>query len=801
MNTLKGKAAPRKAYLGSVAQNYHNGIGQNLNHGRDQNVHTGAGDLEVINVGRDFVNNFTSAASNPHKSLWDAVAGVGATHTSEQQFARGECLEGTREKALRVIDDWIVSDKRSVPMLLLSGTAGVGKSAIAMTVAKSCEETALVASFFFFRAEPKRNNPSALMLTVAHGLVTKIPSLRTFIHQRIAEDPMVLEAKLEDQFRELILKPVVGRKWRRYLRKCLAKISLAQKDPNLVIIDGLDECGGEETQLRILSTIRSSYRQSPRSPLRFLICSRPEAWIQEAFNARDLGRITQRVVLDETFQPDRDIERYLLHEFQIIRESPKYARLPFPSSWPSKGELDRMVRKASGQFVYVAIIVKFTKLPYSNPIAQLRIILDYIPENQTSESPFSQLDLLYHIILSVNPNREKLVSILAAIFVLRPYGIACPAFIESLLGWSPGEGDLMLRAMHSVLNIGGGWDNISVFHTSFTDYLFDSTRSGPFYIDRPFQHHVLARRWLQAISSVQLRQYSLSQLHRSQATLVTQWIPFCADLTEPGEDLLYDLQDLDLGALYLCQLLSKSSDSFVYTGAKRCSSWEEVFNGIASWLRSVTTPVDPYIIERFTKLPKCFHLEYPGETPMAASDDALHWVILSSTECRSSCSFTRRVDEALAFDHSSLSVTLADCDCFSVSDEAIASTSYPFPSWSGCRRTEYQTACLQTVEALVSDFVSAVQSGAPRSTVIEVNSIFENLVDSSLLEHCGFGEELFHLTQTFFIAAQGCELLRSARALSQKRCKKLVDWLETCSDEYASLANVCKMGVQSLFAL
>ncbi|KAJ8093378.1 hypothetical protein PM082_020235 [Marasmius tenuissimus] len=326
---------------------------QNLNHGKDQNVHTGAGDLEVINVGRDLVKNFTSAASNPHKSLWDAVAGVGATHTSEEQFAKGECLEGTREDALRVIHDWIVSDKHSVPMLLLSGTAGVGKSAIAMTVTKSCEETALVASFFFFRSEPKRNNPSALMLTIAHGLVAKIPSLRTFIHQRIVEDPMVLEAKLEDQFRELVLKPVVGRKWRRYLRKCLAKISLAQKDPNLVIIDGLDECGDEETQLRILSAILSSYQQSPRSPLRFLICSRPEAWIQEAFDARDLGRVTERVVLDETFRPDRDIERYLLHEFQIIRESPKYARLPFPSPWPSREELNGLVRKASGQFVYV----------------------------------------------------------------------------------------------------------------------------------------------------------------------------------------------------------------------------------------------------------------------------------------------------------------------------------------------------------------------------------------------------------------------------------------------------------------
>ncbi|KAJ8093377.1 hypothetical protein PM082_020234 [Marasmius tenuissimus] len=346
--------------------------------------------------------------------------------------------------------------------------------------------------------------------------------------------------------------------------------------------------------------------------------------------------------------------------------------------------------------------------------------------------------------------------------------------------------------MHSVLNIGGGWDNISVFHTSFTDYLFDSTRSGPFYIDRPSRHHLLARRWLQATSSVQLRQYSLSQLHRNQEILVTQWIPFCTDLPKPNQDLLHDLQNLDLGALYLCQLLSQSADSFLYTGTKRCLSWEEVFGSIASRLQSDTTSVSPDIIERFTKLPKSFHLEYPGNTPMAASDDALHWVILNNTGGRSSCSFTRRVDEALAFDHSSLSVTLADCDCFSTSDKAIVSTSYPFVVWSECRRTEYQIACLKTVEALVSAFVSVAQSGSPRFTVIEVHGIFENLVDSSLLEHCGFGEELFHLCQTFFSATQGCALLRSPSALSNKRREKLLDWLETCPYRYASLPETCR---------
>ncbi|KAK1235384.1 hypothetical protein PQX77_001396, partial [Marasmius sp. AFHP31] len=241
------------------------------------------------------------------RKLYDAVAGVEASHTSKQQFARGKCLEGTRRDALGEIREWRLSGDPSVPTCWLCGAAGVGKSAIAMTVAKSCEEDGLVASFFFFRSDPRRNNPDALAPTIALGLVSKIPSLRTFINRRIFRDPTILEANLEDQ-------------------------SLL-KAPNLVIIDGLDECGDEDAQKHLLATPLFFYQQSPWAcpPLVFLIYSRPEAWIREVFDEEDNGQLTKCVVLDYASQTDRDIEQYLLHEFQDIRTSPKFARLPFPS--------------------------------------------------------------------------------------------------------------------------------------------------------------------------------------------------------------------------------------------------------------------------------------------------------------------------------------------------------------------------------------------------------------------------------------------------------------------------------------
>ncbi|KAK1233408.1 hypothetical protein PQX77_003444, partial [Marasmius sp. AFHP31] len=507
---------------------------RNFNYGRDQNVHTGTGDLNVNNnnIVQNIVHNIPTMALSRafdeivfecgilrltvlltayYEDLRRTVAATGASHTSKQQYTRGTCLEGTRKEALGDIHTWRSSKGPSLPICWLSGKAGVGKSAIAMTVAKACEEDGLVASFFFFRSDPKRNNPDALVPTIAFGLMTKFPPLRTFIDDRIHRDPTILEANLEDQFRELVLKPSLRMK-----RSGLKKRNSVRKVPNLVIIDGLDECGDEDTQKHVLSIILSSYQQLPStwSPLRFLICSRPEAWIQEAFNEVDLRRVTKRIVLTNTYQTDRDIEQYLEHEFESIRTSPKYSQYRFPSPWPSQRDLWRLVSKSDSQFVYATTAMKMIKTPYSNPLDQLRIILDYNPVNSSSNSPFPELDRLYHIILSVNPNSEKLLSVLAVVVVIGavqlpgPPGTIdlvypSPEFIGILLDLSLGDVHMALRAMHSVLNIEEG--AVTVSHTSFRDYLFDRARSGIFFIDRDTQTHRLARRWLQVLSAERLR--------------------------------------------------------------------------------------------------------------------------------------------------------------------------------------------------------------------------------------------------------------------------------------------------------
>ncbi|KAG7085381.1 hypothetical protein E1B28_002945 [Marasmius oreades] len=479
----------------------------------NQYILSGARDTRIAkavfnNVGRDQLNLYTG---NP---LWEAIADVGASHNSEQQVDRGCCLPGTREAVLDLIRQWRVSGCRSMPVCWLSGAAGVGKSAIALTIAEECEEDGLVASFFFFRSDPKRNNASSLILSIAHGLVVTRPHLKPVVDERIATDPRILKAKLEDQYKKLILQNLNH-----------PPPSSAHRIPNLVIIDGLDECGNAAMQRRVLSIIFSTYQQPFHYPLRFLICSRPESWIREEF-IRFSG-LTKHMKLDDSFHPRYDIELYLNQQFLEIRRDPKYSHVEFPDPWPSPYHVWLLVDKSDGQFIFATTTTMFIKADYALPTDQLCILVDTI-SNQSSdssrESPLDNLDKLYLMILGANPDRDKrLLPILATIVVIRR---TSPGLIELVLGHSPGTVAQTLRAMHSVLDVRDRDDCITIYHKSFTDFLLDRARSREFFINKSEREDFLACRWTRVLTE-QLRKDPELLRHRdlsgSLETLVRYW--------------------------------------------------------------------------------------------------------------------------------------------------------------------------------------------------------------------------------------------------------------------------------------
>ncbi|KAK1216868.1 hypothetical protein PQX77_020489 [Marasmius sp. AFHP31] len=546
-----------------------------------QNYQSGSG-LQINNNAAGTQNINYTAVSHPFKTLVDAVMGVGASHNAEQQYSRGECLPGTRKEVIRIIWEWILAKGTELPICWLSGTAGVGKTAIAITIAKACEqEGRLVSSFFFFRSDPRRNNPSALVHIIAHGLVVNNPSCRVSINQRISNDPTILDARIEEQFRELVVNPCrhqtspsqetpnPSSRQKKFVRprKPAGKRSPGEKKdperqgstnqpgiPNLVIIDGLDECGDEQAQKRILSMIQSAFHDSPHFPLRFLICSRPEAWLREAFAANYLSGLSESILLNNEFRPAKDIMKYYRHQFREIVSSPKYDQVLFPNPWPTEEELETLVYKSSSQFVYAATVCRLIMNSDNHPMDQLCLVLECTSKKLSGASPYQELDILYDVILMANRSHDKVHSVLAAIFVLLKESVKdlkpTPAVIELILGLPAGQVALTLRGMHSVLNIHGRYNAISMHHTSFREYLLDQTRSGHFHIDIDSQKYVLARRWLQNLTTSKVCTYSQVYSKETEA-FFKKWIKFCLLIPKPSWELLDDLWNVDLAFVYL----------------------------------------------------------------------------------------------------------------------------------------------------------------------------------------------------------------------------------------------------------
>ncbi|KAK1217669.1 hypothetical protein PQX77_019663 [Marasmius sp. AFHP31] len=800
--------------------NINHGHDQNVNYGQDQNIsygqvhnnsnwggqfgHMSGG--EVNSAGRDLrINNFYSTNASSFERLVSVTAGVGASHKAEQQFERGNCLPGTRVESLRLIYDWRSSKQQKHPICWLSGPAGVGKSAIAMTVAQDCEkEGSLASSFFFFRSDPKRNNPSTLVPTIAHDLASTSSLIRNHIEQKISSDPRVLDAALEVQFCKLILEPVLSWSRQRSPWGFFTDLPGSPVVSDIVVIDGLDECGNEETQTRILSIIQSAYQQAPLFPLRFLICSRPESWLQEAFADEPLFQLSTTIILDDSLAAHEDIRRYLRHHFHEIVTRRKYHQVRFPTPWPSEADFEILVERACGQFIFVATVFKFITSAFKQPIEQLRIIIENIPPRRPGASPYQQLDILYDFILNVNPDYEEVRPILAAILVMPDRKMKTPACIDLMLGLPDGQVAATLRGMHSVLDIRGSGDEIRIFHTSFRDYLVDQTRPGRFHINVDTQKPVVARQWLQNLTSSKVRTYSPYKLyHVDTKDFFTEWMEFCTLIPKPTEELLDSLWNVDCASAYLA----------VSRGLLGGSDWYHVFDNLVQWVRKHQVPginqnkdenqsgdcggaeenmrpkakgypsyakaqcaveahsreMDkgdrPALVERlvqkFQNHPGCFHLEW--SSGMSPRDVVNRYIIHRTTGFPPGYS---RLDMSRPSDIDE--VHLTDCHCdLSRGNEPCDPA-----------HIAYQEACMELFQAYVSRFEILSQNGAEDISTEELEGIFMNIVASLLLKHCRLDMELFSLCRTFFGLADGCTVMQIDFKNGEEGSQNILEWIE-----------------------
>ena len=465
---------------------------------------SGHGDLTINNGDPEFgMHDFLSVLKRTYRWLYEGLnilrlgVSLGAIHDSSERYPPPNCHPDTRKAVRKIILDWIHSESSS-SFFWLYGSAGAGKTAILQAIAEFLcsppeSDEFFGASFFFSRGKKGRDQGHFLFSTIAYQLALKVPGLRRHVNHIMGLDPTLHTKSTDVQLRTLIIDAF----------RHLSPLQVPQR-PYLVIVDGLDECHDKATQQLILRLLCETITVH-KLPLRFLIGSRPESHIRDSFDEESLYTVTRRVILDEKFNPGRDIQVFLRYGFaKICAKNSILSHVEHP--WPGEGIIDLIVQRSSGQFIYAATVLKFVGADFCSPTKQLALVLKPDPR------AFSDLDQLYTQILSVYPRAVDISQVLGIISVSRG---ALAEVMEDVFGMEEGELKLVLRGLSSLMKDedDNDWDFLNSWapsyviphfaHASFSDYLLDSSRSGPFHVNQQeYENQLTIRSFALVIQSI-----------------------------------------------------------------------------------------------------------------------------------------------------------------------------------------------------------------------------------------------------------------------------------------------------------
>jgi hypothetical protein len=362
-------------------------------------------------------------------------------------------------------------------MLWVRGSAGTGKSAVAQSFGDSCGEEEKHGASYFFSRTTGRNKPETVVPTLVYQLATTFPDYRSLVGHKLANNPLLLKQSSPVQFRELI----VGL-FATLQRQC-------PRRPIVIILDGLDECEGEKAQLEILEMVTNAVRSYPDLPLRWLIFSRPEAHLKNAFSFNsECGR--EELIIDDECR--ENVERYI--KDRLVQIKCAYNDVT-PADWPSPDSLQELLDAVSGLFVFASTCLNFIDDPdKANPPSQLDSLVAFMRRSQgfVSGNPLAVLDLLYSQILErippevYNTTKQILTYMSHRNEVDSNQCLHSAQALSNFLRLNQQTFYVATRGLHSVTSIPKPADankyQLRFYHASFQDFLINPNRSGKFCI-------------------------------------------------------------------------------------------------------------------------------------------------------------------------------------------------------------------------------------------------------------------------------------------------------------------------------
>ncbi|THG93876.1 hypothetical protein EW026_g7475 [Hermanssonia centrifuga] len=411
--------------------------------------------------------------------------------------AEGSCLEGTRKDILGVVSKWISKSLGRQPILLLTGEAGTGKSAIACSVA--VEFAALGCSFGFKRGIAERCNSLNLFPTIARDLAHFDDSFRRALCAGVGNDKALqTTSSLEVQFQHFIKNPMAG-------------ISR----PILVVIDALDECGDAKNRAQRVALLRLLATPGKLPPnLRFFITSRPESDICSHFeDPNEHYIITMRMNKIPIESTSEDITLYI--RTRLITD--------FHSKLEGIDEACCQPLAHASQGLFQWAFVACDQIAYPPTGRKPREQYKRLVQSSSDVGQDKLLDGLYLEVLRplfAEDNEEGTIrfkSVLAVVLAsFEPLTMTGIKAMHEALKPSDDDYDAgdILQHLGSLLSGVNDRDvPIRPLHISFRDFLTDEKRSHGFFVDEAGAQHSLGLASLRTM--IKMLRFNICKLESS----------------------------------------------------------------------------------------------------------------------------------------------------------------------------------------------------------------------------------------------------------------------------------------------
>ena len=391
------------------------------------------------------------------------------------------CQPETQTNVLSAIRAWANSTADTSCVCWLSGPAGTGKSTVAHTIAAEYDKNGrLAASFFFWRKTGDRDDLNKLIATLAYQIAEKIPLAKEGMEENLRlkndQEPLTV---LSDRFSKSSLED--------RLSKLLINRSILDADPaapDILVIDGLDECSSREGICRLVEWIRKN-----ELPFRLLLTSRPEPEFESLFISGPQLDV-RALCLTES---QSDIRKYFVEELEKVWPTQRRIKKCGPSQWPSQSDLEKLVEKSEGLFVYAATAVRYIGDSEGNPSKRLEEVLEL----------HKGLDSLYVQVIDEARKQDCFDIVMGSIMYLKyPLSVADLSIILFTLNKHLTPSGILsaLRRCHSILSIPER-STINPYHASLRDFLTDHSRATTLFLAPAMCHGRLMLACLSAITN------------------------------------------------------------------------------------------------------------------------------------------------------------------------------------------------------------------------------------------------------------------------------------------------------------